>query len=347
MALAIKLCCSVVFYKNKKRDTAMKIYTRSLLNLIVALLSMVVSPCWADYPEGPVKMIVGFPPGQATDVVARYMSQKFADNIPGSNFIVDNRAGASGILGSRIVAGATPDGLTLMMGSSATLAVNPALYKDLPYDVLRDFAPITLVAIVPQYLVVTPELPIQTVKDLVELAQKNPGQINYGSGGSGVTNHLIMELFKQTASINMTHVPYKGGPAALTDLMAGRISAMFETGPGAIPHIQAGRLRAIAVTSAQRAAATPDLPTIAESGYPGFQASAWIGLVAPAKTPEHIIKKLSDISMRVLREEEFAAKLAALGAIPVGNTPTEFREFIEQELKRWEVAVRLSGAKVD
>ena len=313
----------------------MKIYTRSLLNLIVALLSMVVSPCWADYPEGPVKMIVGFPPGQATDVVARYMSQKFADNISGSNFIVDNRAGASGILGSRIVAGATPDGLTLMMGSSATLAVNPALYKDLPYDVLRDFAPITLVAIVPQYLVVTPELPIQTVKDLVELAQKNPGQINYGS------------ILKSSAGIDLLHVPYKGGPAALTDLMAGRISAMFETGPGAIPHIQAGRLRAIAVTSAQRAAATPDLPTIAESGYPGFQASAWIGLVAPAKTPEHIIKKLSDISMRVLREEEFAAKLAALGAIPVGNTPTEFREFIEQELKRWEVAVRLSGAKVD
>ena len=325
----------------------MKILKRLIMTFSGALLAAATSASFAQYPESPVKMIVGFPPGQATDVVARYMAQKFADNIPGSSFIVDNRAGASGILGGRIVAGAVPDGLTLMMGSSATLAVNPALYKDLPYDVLRDFAPISLIAIVPQYLVVNVDLPVKSVKDLVELAQKNPGQVNYGSGGSGVTNHLIMELFKQAAGVDMTHVPYKGGPAALTDLMAGRISAMFETGPGAIPHIQAGRLRAIAVSSAQRAAATPDIPTVAESGYPGFQAVAWIGLVAPAKTPEHVIKKLSHISMSSLREKEFAAKLGALGAIPVGNSPEEFRSFIEEELKRWAVAVKLSGAKVD
>ena len=325
----------------------MKILKRFIKALSGALLATVATASFAQYPESPVKMIVGFPPGQATDVVARYMAQKFADNIPGSSFIVDNRAGASGILGGRIVAGAVPDGLTLMMGSSATLAVNPALYKDLPYDVLRDFAPISLIAIVPQYLVVNVDLPVKSVKDLVELAQKNPGQVNYGSGGSGVTNHLIMELFKQAAGVDMTHVPYKGGPAALTDLMAGRISAMFETGPGAIPHIQAGRLRAIAVSSAQRAAATPDIPTVAESGYPGFQAVAWIGLVAPAKTPEHVIKKLSQISMSSLREKDFAAKLGALGAIPVGNSPEEFRSFIEEELKRWAIAVKLSGAKVD
>ena len=156
-----------------------------------------------------------------------------------------------------------------------------------------------------------------------------------------------MELFKNASGVNLTHVPYKGGPAALTDLMAGRISAMFETGPGAIPHIQSGRLRAIAVSSAQRAAATPDIPTVAESGYPGFQAVAWIGLVAPAKTPESVINTLSKISMSALREKEFAAKLAALGAVPVGNTPSEFRSFIEEELKRWSVAVKLSGAQVD
>ncbi len=325
----------------------MQILRRVILALSTALLILTNFASHAQYPESPVKMIVGFPPGQATDVVARYMAQKFADNIPGSSFIVDNRAGASGILGSRIVAAAVPDGLTLMMGSSATLAVNPALYKDLPYDVLRDFAPISLIAIVPQYLVVNPDLPIKTVKDLVELAKKSPGQINYGSGGSGVTNHLIMELFKNASGVNLTHVPYKGGPAALTDLMAGRISAMFETGPGAIPHIQSGRLRAIAVSSAQRAAATPDIPTVAESGYPGFQAVAWIGLVAPAKTPESVINTLSKISMNALREKEFAAKLAALGAVPVGNTPSEFRSFIEEELKRWSVAVKLSGAQVD
>jgi tripartite-type tricarboxylate transporter receptor subunit TctC len=225
--------------------------------------------------------------------------------------------------------------------------VNPALYKDLPYDVLRDFAPISLIAVVPQYLVVNPDLPVKTIKDLVELAKKNPGKINYGSGGSGVTNHLIMELFKQAAGIDMTHVPYKGGPAALTDLMAGRISVMFETGPGAIPHIKSGRLRAIAVSSAERAAVTPDIPTVAESGYPGFQAVAWIGLVAPAKTPEHVISKLSSISMKSLKEKEFSDKLAALGAVPVGNSPSEFKTFIEAELKRWAIAVKLSGAKVD
>ena len=325
----------------------MTLFKRLTLACGAMTLALITQLSAAQYPESTVKMIVGFPPGQATDVVARYMSQKFADNIPGSNFIVDNRAGASGILGSRIVAGAAPDGLTLMMGSSATLAVNPALYKDLPYDVLRDFAPITLVAIVPQYLVINPDLPVKNLKELVELARKSPGQINYGSGGSGVTNHLIMELFKQAADINMTHVPYKGGPAALSDLMAGRISAMFETGPGAIPHIQSGRLRALAVSSDQRAVATPDIPTVAESGYPGFQAVALIGLVAPAKTPEAIINKLSEIAMRSLREKEFAAKLGALGAIPVGNTPAEFRLFIQEELKRWEVAVKLSGAKVD
>ena len=325
----------------------MKMIKRFTLVLSSIVLASIVLTSHAQYPESPVKMIVGFPPGQATDIVARYMAQKFADNIPGSNFIVDNRPGASGILGSRIVAGATPDGLTLMMGSSATLAVNPALYKELPYDVLRDFAPISLIAVVPQYLVVNPDLPVKTVKDLVELAKKDPGKINYGSGGSGVTNHLIMELFKQAAGIDMTHVPYKGGPAALTDLMAGRISVMFETGPGAIPHIKSGRLRAIAVSSAERAAVTPDIPTVAESGYPGFQAVAWIGLVAPAKTPEHVISKLSSISMKSLKEKEFSEKLAALGAVPVGNSPSEFRTFIEAELKRWAVAVKLSGAKVD
>jgi tripartite-type tricarboxylate transporter receptor subunit TctC len=331
----------------KNNETNMQTLRQVVLAISAILLTLNASVSYAQYPESPVKMIVGFPPGQATDVVARYMAQKFAENLPGSTFIVDNRAGASGILGSRIVAAAVPDGLTLMMGSSATLAVNPALYKDLPYDVLRDFAPISLIAIVPQYLVVNIDLPVKTVKDLVELAKKSPGQINYGSGGSGVTNHLIMELFKQASETNMTHVPYKGGPAALTDLMAGRISAMFETGPGAIPLIQAGRLRAIAVSSAQRAAATPDIPTVAESGYPGFQAVAWIGLVAPAKTPESVINTLSKISMSALREKDFAAKLAALGAVPVGNSPSEFRSFIEEELKRWAVAVKLSGAKVD
>jgi tripartite-type tricarboxylate transporter receptor subunit TctC len=301
----------------------------------------------AEYPESTVKVVVGFPPGQATDVVARFLSQKISENIPGSNFIVENKPGASGILGARIVAGSQPDGLTLMMGSSATLAVNPALYKDLPYDVKKDFAPIGLTVTVPLFMVVTPNFPAKTVQELVDMARKAPGTIDYGSGGSGVTNHLAMEMFKQAADIKMTHIPYKGGPAAITDLMAGRINVMFETSPAVLQHIKDGRLRALAVSSSKRASAAPEIPTIAESGFPGFEAVPWIGLVAPAGTPQPIIDKLSTISMKVLREKDFVAKLQGLGADPVGNTPAQFAAYIDAEMKRWAEAVKMSGAKID
>lgn len=302
---------------------------------------------YAEYPESTVKVIVGFPPGQATDVVARFLSQKISENIPGSNFIVENKPGASGILGARIVAGSPPDGLTLMMGSSATLAVNPALYSNLPYDVKKDFAPIGLTVTVPLFMVVTPDFPAKTVQELVEMARKAPGTIDYGSGGSGVTNHLAMEMFKQAAGIKMTHIPYKGGPAAITDLMAGRINVMFETSPAVLQHIKDGRLRALAVSSSKRASAAPDIPTIAESGFPGFEAVPWIGLVAPAGTPQPVIDKLSTISMKVLREKDFVAKLQGLGADPVGNTPAQFAAYIDAEMKRWDAAVKVSGAKID
>ncbi len=301
----------------------------------------------ADYPESTVKVVVGFPPGQATDVVARFLSQKISENIPGSNFIVENKPGASGILGARIVAGSQPDGLTLMMGSSATLAVNPALYSDLPYDVKKDFAPIGLTVTVPLFMVVTPDFPAKTVQDLVDMARKAPGTINYGSGGSGVTNHLAMEMFKQAADIKLTHIPYKGGPAAITDLMAGRINVMFETSPAVLQHIKDGRLRALAVSSSKRAIAAPEIPTIAESGFPGFEAVPWIGLVAPAGTPQPVIDKLSAISMKVLREKDFVTKLQGLGADPVGNTPAQFAAYIDAEMKRWAAAVKVSGAKID
>ncbi len=319
------------------------------IGLVLATLFVMVQAklVQAEYPESTVKVVVGFPPGQATDVVARFLSQKISENIPGSNFIVENKPGASGILGARIVAGSQPDGLTLMMGSSATLAVNPALYSDLPYDVKKDFAPIGLTVTVPLFMVVTPDFPAKTVQELVEMARKAPGSIDYGSGGSGVTNHLAMEMFKQAANIKMTHIPYKGGPAAITDLMAGRINVMFETSPAVLQHIKDGRLRALAVSSSKRASAAPDIPTIAESGFPGFEAVPWIGLVAPAGTPQPVIDKLSAISMKVLREKEFIAKLEALGADPVGNTPAQFAAYIDAEMKRWAAAVKASGAKID
>jgi tripartite-type tricarboxylate transporter receptor subunit TctC len=319
------------------------------ISLVIATILVMTQSVlvYAEYPESPVKVIVGFPPGQATDVVARFLSQKISENIPGSNFIVENKPGASGILGARIVAGSPPDGLTLMMGSSATLAVNPALYSNLPYDVKKDFAPIGLTVTVPLFMVVTPDFPAKTVQELVEMARKAPGTIDYGSGGSGVTNHLAMEMFKQAADIKLTHIPYKGGPAAITDLMAGRINVMFETSPAVLQHIKDGRLRALAVSSSKRASAAPDIPTIAESGFPGFEAVPWIGLVAPAGTPQPVIDKLSTISMKVLREKDFVAKLQGLGADPVGNTPAQFAAYIDAEMKRWAAAVKVSGAKID
>ena len=315
--------------------------------LAVMLVMFQSQLVYADYPESTVKVIVGFPPGQATDVVARFLSQKISENIPGSNFIVENKPGASGILGARIVAASPPDGLTLMMGSSATLAVNPALYTNLPYDVKKDFSPIGLTVTVPLFMVVTPDFPAKSVQELVEMARKAPGTIDYGSGGSGVTNHLAMEMFKQVAGIKMTHIPYKGGPAAITDLMAGRINVMFETSPAVLQHIKDGRLRALAVSSSKRASAAPDIPTISESGFPGFEAVPWIGLVAPAGTPQAVIDKLSAISMKVLREKDFVAKLQGLGADPVGNTPAQFAAYIDAEMKRWAAAVKVSGAKID
>jgi tripartite-type tricarboxylate transporter receptor subunit TctC len=234
-----------------------------------------------------------------------------------------------------------------MMGSSATLAVNPALYSTLPYDVKKDFAPIGLTVTVPLFMVVTPDFPAQTVQELVTMARNAPGTINYGSGGSGVTNHLAMEMFKQVAGVKLTHIPYKGGPGAITDLMAGRINVMFETSPAVLQHIKDGRLRALAVSSAQRAVAAPDIPTIAESGYPGFQAVPWIGMVAPAGTPQPIIDKLSTVSMNVLREKDFIERLEGLGAKPVGDTPDAFAAFIDSEMKRWAAAVKASGARID
>lgn len=321
---------------------------KKITSFVAGLLAAVsVNAVSAEYPEGTVRIIVGFPPGQATDIIARFMAQKLSENIPNSNFIVENKPGASGMLGAKIVADAKPNGLTLMMGSSATLAVNPALYSSISYDVKKDFAPIGLTVTVPLFMVVTPDFPAQSVQELVKMARQAPGKINYGSGGSGVTNHLAMEMFKQAAGVDLTHIPYKGGPGAITDLMAGRINVMFETSPAVLQHIKEGRLRALAVSSAQRTVAAPEIPTIAETGYPGFQAVPWIGIVAPAGTPQPIINKLSSVSMKALRDPDFIKRLEGLGATPIGNSPKEFEAFIDSEMKKWALAVKVSGAKID
>ncbi len=320
------------------------------IRLITAGLSLLLLPLqgWSQgaYPNRPVKILVPFPAGQATDLVARALGQKLSESL-GQPFVVENKAGAGGIIGTELVAKSAPDGYTLLIGSSGPLAVNPGLYSKLPYDSIKDFAPITLAVTVPLFLVAHPSFPANSVKELVSYAKSKPGRVDYASGGNGVTNHLAMELFKSTAGLFMVHVPYKGGPPALTDLIAGQVSVMFETGPGALPHVKTGRLKALAVGSVTRSSAMPNLPTVAESGYPGFDAVAWIGLVAPAGTLQPIINKLNAEVVKALKMPDIRERFLALGADPVGNSPEEFGSYIKSEIAKWGKVVKSSGAKVD
>jgi tripartite-type tricarboxylate transporter receptor subunit TctC len=309
---------------------------------------LLAAPAFAQpaYPAKPVRMIVGFPPGQATDIVARLVADKLTSRL-GQSFFVDNKPGAAGIIGTELVAKAPPDGYTLQMNSSGPLSVNPGLYAKLPYDPVRDLQPISLAATVPLFLVVHPSLNATNVKELVALAKAQPGKLNYASGGSGVTNHLVMEMFKFAAGIEMTHVPYKGGPPAVTDLIAGQVSLMFETGPGILPHVRSGKLRALGVGSVKRSAATPDLPTIAEQGFPGFDGVAWIGFVAPAGVPRAIVDRLAAETAAIIALPDVRDRLLALGAEPAASTPDEFGAYIRSEIAKWGKVIRESGAKVE
>ncbi len=316
---------------------------------LIALAALCLAAASAGaqpYPAKPVRMIVGFPPGQATDIVARLVAEKLSSRL-GQSFFVDNKPGAAGIIGTELTAKAPPDGYTLQMNSSGPLSVNPGLYSKLPYDPTRDLQPISLAATVPLFLVVHPSVKATNVRELVALAKAQPGKLNYASGGSGVTNHLIMEMFKHTAGLEMTHVPYKGGPPAVTDLIAGQVSLMFETGPGILPHVRSGKLRALGVGSVKRSAATPDLPTIAEQGYPGFDGVAWIGLVAPAGVPRPIVEKLAAETAAIIALPDVRERLLALGAEPAANTPDEFGAYIRSEIAKWGKVIKESGARAD
>lgn len=321
---------------------------RTLALLCLAALSAPVAaqgPA-ATYPAKPVRVVVGFPPGQATDIIARAVADKLTARL-GQSFYVDNKPGAAGIIGTETAVRAAPDGYTLLMSSSGPLAINPALYSKLPYDPLKDLQPVSLAATVPQFLVVHPALPAGTVKELVALAKAQPGKINYASGGSGLTNHLTMEMFKSAAGIDLVHVPYKGGPPAITDLIAGQVSVMFETGPGVLPHVKSGKLRALAVGSARRSIAMPELPTVAEQGLPEFDAMAWVGFVAPAGVPRAIVDKLNAETVAILALPDVRERFLALGAEPAPGTPDEFAAYLRAEIAKWGRAVKDSGAKVD
>ena len=299
------------------------------------------------YPNRPIKLIVGFPAGQATDVIARTAARKLQEAL-GQSVVVENKPGAAGIIGSEFVSKAAPDGYTLLVGSSGTMAINPSLYSKLPYHPLRDFQPVTLMSTVPLFLAVNPGFAAQTAGELVKLAKASPGKITYGSAGSGVTSHLTMELFKHTQGIDLTHVPYKGSPAAVTDLIGGQVNAMIDTGPALLPHMRSGKVRVLAVASRQRNAAAPQVPTMAEAGLGNFEAPAWVGLAAPKGTPKEVIAVLSKAFVTHWRDApDVREQLNGLGAEPAEQTPEEFARFIQAEMDKWAVAVRVSGAKVD
>ena len=304
----------------------------------------------SGWPTRPVRIVVPFAPAGTTDILARAAAQKLSESW-GQQVIVDNRPGAGGNIGAELVAKAPPDGYTLLMGTVGTHAINASLYSKMPYDHVKDFAPITLVAGVPNVLVMNPAkaqaAKIDTVADLIRYAKANPGKLNMASSGNGTSIHLSGELFKSMTGTYMLHFPYRGSGPALLDLIGGTMDLMFDNLPSALPQIKAGKLKAIAVTSAQRSAAVPDLPTIAESGVKGFDASSWFGLLAPAGTPADIVNRIQQETAKSFGSPAFKERLLSQGAIPGGQPPAEFAKFIAAETKKWAEVVRVSGAKVD
>ena len=312
---------------------------------LAAILAALSVPCHAaGYPEKAVKIVTPFPPASVTDILARPIAAKLTE-MWGHPVLVDNRSGAAGIPGAEVVARAAPDGYTLLLGTNATHAINPALYKTLPYDAVRDFAPATLVATSYVLLVANPNVKATTVAELLALAKKQ--SLNYGTAGSGSSPHLAGELFKSMAGIDMLAVPYKGSPQILIDLLAGRIDVYFSNAAAALPHVKSGKLRLLAVTSARRDPALPDVPTVSEAGVPGYEATSWFGMYAPAKTPGDIVNRLSVDVAKIIAAPEIKKMFSDQTLTAQSSTPAEFAAFNRRELEKWTKVVRDSGATPD
>jgi tripartite-type tricarboxylate transporter receptor subunit TctC len=299
----------------------------------------------AAYPEKPVRVIVAYPAGGTTDIVARIVSTRLTEKL-GQPFIVDNRSGAGGNIGTEAAAKAAPDGYTLLLASIAQ-AINSTTYKKLPFDFVNDFAPISMAATSPNVLAVNPNVPAKDLEELLALLRANPGKYNFGSTSLGGSPHMSGELMKVMAHVDIVHVPYRGAAPMLTDLIGGQIQMGFDNLPSSIGHIRSGAIRAIAVTTAQRSPSAPEIPTMAESGLPGYEVSGWFGLMAPAKTPRPIIEQLHKAVAEIVREEGTRAKLLDLGAEPVGDTPEEYAAVIKAEVGKWTKVVAATGVKVE
>ena len=298
-----------------------------------------------SYPHKPIRLVLPYPPGGGTDVIARPLAQKLTETL-GQQVIVDNRGGANGNIGMEFVAKSPPDGYTLLFALTAQYAINPSLYPKLPYDTVKDYAPISLLANAPYLLVVHPSMPAKSTSELIALMKTRPGQLAYSSSGNGSGAHLAGEMFRSLAKVEMAHVPYKGAGPAMPDLIAGQVQLSFVTYTAAGPHIKTGRLRALGVTTAKRSPTLPDLPAIAET-IPGYDSAVWYGFAAPAGTPSDIIARLNSEVLRVLAAPDFRNRITLEAVAPIGTTPEEFGNFMKTEIVRWAKVVRESGARVD
>ena len=325
----------------------MKRVMRGAAVVLAGVLVVVATGAAAQsYPVKPIRLIVPYPPAGATDILGRIIGQKLGESL-GQQVVIENRPGASGIIGADLAAKAAPDGYSLLVGQAANLAINISLMGKLPYDPVKDFAPVTLVAATPNLLVVHPSLPVRSVQDLIALAKAKPGAINYASAGSGSPGHLAAELLKKTAKIDMVHIPYKGAAPALTDVVAGQASLYFTSPISAQPFVKSGRLRMVAVTSAKRSPSLPDVPAVAEAGFPEFDLTSWWGILAPAGVARDIIERLHGETIRILNLTDVKQRYASLGADAVTNTPEQFAAYIKSEIAKWAKVVKDSGARLD
>jgi len=323
-----------------------KIIRRWVLGAGVMLCGFVPPSYAQTYPHKPIRLIVPFPPGGGNDVIARVIAQKLTERL-GQQVVVDNKAGANGIVGLQALMQAAPDGYTIAVGAAGPMAVNPSLYDKLAYDPVKDFSPITNMVNFPLLLVTNPSVPAKNIPELIALAKAKPGQLYFASPGSGNSGHLAGELFNAMAHVNTVHVPYKGQGPALSDLITGQVQMLYSSIPSVVNQVKVGQLNALAVGSAKRLGSMPDIPTIAESGVPGYEAYSWVGMLAPAKTPKDIVNKLNAEIVEILKRKDVAEKLIQQSAIPVGDSPEQFAAYIKAEIDKWGAVVRSANINAD